>query len=76
MEVLGGEVVSFYRTSSGVRLCWELEEPKGPKGPYARGTLVHGGHVQNETAVGLSQVGTRLIGGKHGPFHSPGNGTG
>ena len=20
------------RTSSGVRLCWELEEPKGPKG--------------------------------------------
>jgi len=22
---------SFYRTSSGVRLCWELEEPKGPK---------------------------------------------
>ena len=23
----------FYRTISGVRLCWELEEPKGPKGP-------------------------------------------
>ena len=23
---------SFYRTSSGVRLCRELEEPKGPKG--------------------------------------------
>ena len=22
---------SFYRTSSGVRLCWELEEPDGPK---------------------------------------------
>ena len=22
----------FYRTISGVRLCWELEEPKGPKG--------------------------------------------
>ena len=22
----------FCRTSSGVRLCWELEEPKGPKG--------------------------------------------
>jgi hypothetical protein len=21
------------RTSAGVRLCWELEEPKGPKGP-------------------------------------------
>ena len=23
------EAWSFYRTSSGVRLCWELEEPKG-----------------------------------------------
>ena len=22
----------FYRTISGVRLCWELEEPEGPKG--------------------------------------------
>ena len=26
---------SFYRTISGVRLCWELEETKGPKGPAA-----------------------------------------
>ena len=25
------EVRPFYRTSSGVRLCWELEEPKGPE---------------------------------------------
>jgi len=24
------EAWPFYRTSSGVRLCWELEEPKGP----------------------------------------------
>ena len=23
---------SFYRTMSSVRLCWEFEEPKGPKG--------------------------------------------
>jgi len=23
---------SFYGTSSGVRLCWELEEPERPKG--------------------------------------------
>ena len=23
----------FCRTSSSVRLCWELEEPKGPQGP-------------------------------------------
>ena len=26
------EAWSFYRTGSGVRLCWELEEPKEPKG--------------------------------------------
>ena len=26
------EAWPFYRTSSCVRLCWELEEPKGPKG--------------------------------------------
>ena len=26
------EAWSFYITISGVRLCWELEEPKGPKG--------------------------------------------
>ena len=25
------EAWSFYITSYGVRLCWELEEPKGPK---------------------------------------------
>ena len=25
------EAWSFYRTISGVRLCWELKEPKGPK---------------------------------------------
>jgi len=24
----------FYRTISSVRLCWELQEPKGPKGTY------------------------------------------
>jgi len=25
------EAWPFYRTIPGVRLCWELEEPKGPK---------------------------------------------
>ena len=30
-DVIPKEACSFYRTSSGVRLCWELEEPKGPK---------------------------------------------
>jgi len=31
--VIRKEARPFYRTISGVRLCWELEEPKGPKGP-------------------------------------------
>ena len=30
------EAWPFCRTISGVRLCWELEEPKGPKGTTAR----------------------------------------
>ena len=30
--VIRMEAWPFYRTISGVRLCWELEEPKGPKG--------------------------------------------
>jgi len=33
LDVIRKEAWSFYRTSSGVRLCWELEEPKGPNGP-------------------------------------------
>ena len=32
--VIRKEAWSFYRTSSGVRLCWELEKPKGPKGGF------------------------------------------
>jgi len=35
--VIRKEAWPFYRTISGVRLCWELEKPKGPKG---RGTPV------------------------------------
>ena len=31
-DVIRKEAWSFYRTISGVRLSWELEEPKGPKG--------------------------------------------
>jgi len=30
--VIRKEAWPFYRTISVVRLCWELEEPKGPKG--------------------------------------------
>ena len=32
LDVIRKEAWPFYRTSSGARLCWELEEPKGPKG--------------------------------------------
>ena len=31
-DVIRKEAWSLYRTISGVRLCWELEESKGPKG--------------------------------------------
>ena len=31
LDVIRKEAWSFYRTIFGVRLCWELEEPKGPK---------------------------------------------
>ena len=30
--MIRNEAWPFYRTSSGVRICWVLEEPKGPKG--------------------------------------------
>ena len=30
-DVIRKEAWSFYRTSSGVRLCWELEEPREPR---------------------------------------------
>ena len=36
LDVIRKEAWSFYRTISGVRLCWELEEPKGPKGHGGR----------------------------------------
>ena len=31
LDVIRKEAWPFHRTISGVRLCWELEEPKGPK---------------------------------------------
>ena len=40
LDVIRKEAWPFYRTSSGVRLCWELEEPKGFKGfsiPWRQG---------------------------------------
>ena len=35
LDVIRKEAWPFYRTISGVRLCWELEEPKGPEGRSA-----------------------------------------
>jgi len=32
LDVIRKEVWPFYRTSSGVRLCWEVEDPEGPQG--------------------------------------------
>jgi len=32
LDVIRKEAWPFYRTISGVCLCWELEEPNGPKG--------------------------------------------
>jgi len=32
VDVIRKEAWPFYRTISGVRLCWELEEPNGPIG--------------------------------------------
>ena len=31
LDVIRKEAWLSYRISSGVRLCWELEEPQGPK---------------------------------------------
>jgi hypothetical protein len=34
LDVIRKGAWSFYRTGPGVRLCWELEEPEGLKGPF------------------------------------------
>ena len=34
-DVIRKEAWPFYRTISGVGLCWDLEEPKGPKGAHS-----------------------------------------
>ena len=40
LDVIRKDARSFHRTSSGVRLCWELEEPKGPTGfDFSRGVF-------------------------------------
>ena len=41
LDVIRKEAWPFYRTSAGVRLCWELEEPKGPNGLPRDAHLLH-----------------------------------
>ena len=43
------EARPFYRTISGVRLCWELEEPKGPKGAVSHELQDHAHHARIQT---------------------------
>ena len=37
LDVIRKEAWPFYRAISGVRLCWELEQPKGPEAEEAEG---------------------------------------
>ena len=39
-DVIRKEAWPFYRTSSGVRICWELEESKGPEGDNSGGVIL------------------------------------
>ena len=61
-SVLGGyhvirkEAGPFCRTSSSVRLWWELEEPKGPKGDFGRVGVQYGVHAQPRDPVPLLQT--------------------
>ena len=43
LDVIRKEAWPFYRTISSVRLCWELEEPKGPKGTLEKWVQIRSG---------------------------------
>ena len=52
--VIRKEAWPFYRSVPGVRLCWELEEPRGPKGPKRNATtLKHCDPTQAKTGKTL-----------------------
>ena len=53
LDVIRKEAGPFYRTSSGVRLCWELGEPEEPKGSNIR--------LRAEMHLFLDYRGTSLI---------------
>jgi len=47
-DVIRKEAWPFYRTIPGVRLCWKLEEPKGPKGAIVSCPIVGGPSVESQ----------------------------
>jgi len=65
LDVIPREAWPFYRTSSGVRLCWELEEPKGPKGDPSRWVINNSVHAtlphSTLDALPLSRNSTRDV---------------
>ena len=72
--MIGKEAWSFYRTISGVRLCWELEEPNGPKASVSGslGRLVGAAQVPPRVQFTPSgaiclQKNERFLAIEHGP---------
>ena len=55
------EAWPFYRTISGVRLCWEREEPEGPKGSHLCRLRIFGYLGLDPPKRGSGLVGNKLI---------------
>ena len=61
LDVIRKEARPLYRTSSGFRLCWELEKPKGPKFSSALG--LREGHWGGQFLMSEPSRGPRGAGG-------------
>ena len=59
-RVIRKEAWSFCRTIAGVRLCWELEEPKGHKGAVDLTALGRVGVVLHHRAQARGACGGRF----------------
>ena len=75
--VIRKEAWSFYRTISGVRLCWQLEEPEGPKGSAdcmfleaARGGSTRRTRQLSSRVKLLSAINLKALCGSLGPLGS------
>jgi len=55
LDVIRKDAWPFYRTISGVRLYWVLEEPKGPKGPQESVKKTQGSVRQPQDSVRKTQ---------------------